>query len=85
MATATYSHPQHTYNSVCQVTPLKERQQNSSNGGKKWLDLIKICHKHATFPSKSHIITQLPIHFNNKVCGRAEGVCAAKPIEGHVH
>lgn len=32
VAAATYSHPQHTYNSVWQVTPLKERQQNSSNG-----------------------------------------------------
>lgn len=47
VAAATYSHPQHTYNSVWKVTPLKERQQNSSNG-EKWLE--RICQKHAAFP-----------------------------------
>lgn len=60
VAAATYSHPQHTYNSVWQVTPLKERQQNSSNGE-------KMVRPHENMPKtfnsckEYHNITQLPI------------------------
>lgn len=84
VAIATYSHPQHTYNSVWQVSPLKERQQNSSNGG-KWLDLMKICHKHATFPKTIiKIITQIPIQdeYISAILGGRRDFCATDPIGG---
>lgn len=60
VATATYSHPQHTYNSVWQVTPLKERQQNSSNG-EKMVRPHDNMSKNMQHFLKNHIVTQLPI------------------------